>query len=129
MLTAELEYIKNDVDSSVSLIHLSTSEPTVGIFLNFSSTVYSITAQAGRIPAVGLVYPMMPYDSQGFYPVQQQSISTFAIAALSATVGSATTDFYALVYHDSSTPPSISVTASLIAISTSETTKIQNPSL
>lgn len=115
-------YTQSDDTTCVSFVHISTSEPTVGVFLTFSDSVYEVTAQGGAIPLLSNANSMPPYDPIGRAFVQEQFISSIVVPALAAQLGEITTDFYALVYHDSSSPPSpsISVTASTISPTTRE---------
>lgn len=117
--SAELNYIQNNVQSFFSLVHISTFEPTVGVILNFSSPVYHVIAQAGVVPYMEVEYM---YDPLGRTHIEQWDVSSIVIPALGAQVGVISTDFYALVYSKttSTSPPSVTVTASTIAISTHE---------
>lgn len=106
------------MDSQISLIYINITTPAIAIFLTFSQPVDSIIAQAGTIPNIGPSIFSDPYDPIGRQAVVQSSPSSqIVIPAVSVQIGANTTDYYAVVYTNSSVS-SISVTASLIAPST-----------
>lgn len=103
-------------------MHISTDRPTVGVILSFSSPVYQVIAQAGEIPImpVGCLF-FPPYDPIARVIVQQSMASSVVIPALAFQTGVITSDFFALVFSNSSSPL-VSATASVISTSTSEYT-------
>jgi hypothetical protein len=128
--SAQLSFTPINDTYSAALVHVTTFSSTVGILLEFSDPIDCALGQAGSIPKFGSTSETfnMPYDPIGRIPMQQYDSSSFIITATAVQTGVMTSDFYAILFVNSTAPATITATATYITPTTANYSTVTHES-